>query len=198
LIFQGYFPRPMRLRSQQVVHLFIDTQVASPLYSSHAKASSSQFLFYIFWLKDESLEESANVPAALELFVTITEATMKKIWIAVVMGLLLAAPCQAAESGFKQGAKEVGQGIKEGAKEVGQGVKDAGKEMKKKGLETGQAIKEESKEISQKIKEDAKEVKQEAQKKGRTIGEWFRETGKKTGDAFRQMGKELRKFFTGN
>jgi hypothetical protein len=85
---------------------------------------------------------------------------MKTIVIAVMMVLLCALPCQAADSGFTQGIKEIGKGIKEGAQEVGQGVKEAGKEILQKGKETGQTIKEDSKEVGQKIKEEAKEVKQ--------------------------------------
>lgn len=106
-------------------------------------------------------------------------ALMRTILVAVMMMLLWAVPCPAADSGFKQGAKEAGQEITEGTKEV------------------GQKIKEEAKKVSQGIKEGITETKREAQKQGQTIGEWFRDTGKKTGEVFLKMGRNIRKFFTG-
>ena len=45
------------------------------------------------------------------------EALMRRIVITVMMVLLWAVPCPAADSGFKEGAREVGKGIKEAAKE---------------------------------------------------------------------------------
>jgi hypothetical protein len=43
---------------------------------------------------------------------------MRTIVIAVMMVLLWAVPSQAADSGFKQGATEIGKGIREGIKET--------------------------------------------------------------------------------
>ena len=70
---------------------------------------------------------------------------MRTIVVAVMMVLLWAVPCPGADSGFKQGASEIGKGIKEGAKEVGQGAKEAGQEIKEGTKEAGQKIKKEAK-----------------------------------------------------
>jgi hypothetical protein len=57
------------------------------------------------------------------------EDNMQNVIIAIVMVFCLAVPVW-ADSGFKEGAKEVGQGFKEGSKKIGQGVQDLGKDIK--------------------------------------------------------------------
>jgi hypothetical protein len=57
---------------------------------------------------------------------------MRTIVVAVMMVLLWAVQCPGADSGFKQGASEIGKGIKEGTGSEGSRSKD--QERSRKGL----------------------------------------------------------------
>ena len=95
---------------------------------------------------------------------------MRTIGIVWMMVFLLAAP-GLADTGFKEGVKEIGQGIKEGALEAAKGIREGAEEIgqsfKEKGKEAGQAIKEEAKEVGKGFKEMGKESSKEAKKQGR-------------------------------
>jgi hypothetical protein len=135
----------------------------------------------------EDLDGASGRPRGLSLRERGTDCgkrvLLQTIVTAVLLALLWAAPCPAADTCFAQGAKEIGR-------ETGRAVREGTEEV-------GRKIKEDATQVSKEVSKGLTETKREAQKTGRTVGEWFRDAGKKIGGGFRQMGRDIRKFFTG-